>query len=571
MIKNFARAGLMLAAFSSTTLCLAGGSNQFIFENFEFYGGNGYVPNPGAGQLDSDRWRVTGFSDGDGSFGGTHDTGDFARGSSPGDVVSGGAYAFSTGGNIIQGIQPTGSDFTPGAITARLINGSGSDVSTLEVSYQVWTLNNADRANTLNLEYSLDDVTYVPVPEANFTTPGTADSPASWAVTDRMATITGLSLAANGEFFLRWSGDDSTGGGGRDEYGIDNVSVIVAEGPDVEIQKVGPAFAVAGEQITYQIDVENLGVIDDVTGLLVIDDLPANTTYISDSSGVVPDLSSPGSVLWNFPDLPAGNAISFELVLAIDPAASGSLFNDVLATGQVGTSPVNVDATWETTLVPDVSIYEVQTPVDVSVDDASPFVGQIVRVDGIVTAAPNEIGSPATAVIQEAGGGPYSGLRVIGNFSSANPQRGDEIRVIGVVTDPFGLTQLSFNEQIEFIQTATELAPQPLATSEFDQTSAMVSEQWESVLIEFTDVIITNENPDAPDDFDEWLFSDGSGDARGDAFSTSLTINPSLNDEYLFLRGIGWFSFNNYKLQPRNNDDFGRGDPIYADRFEQQP
>ncbi|MCA1779180.1 MAG: hypothetical protein LC637_07320, partial [Xanthomonadaceae bacterium] len=81
---------------------------------------------------------------------------------------------------------------------------------------------------------------------------------------------------------------------------------------------------------------------------------------------------------------------------------------------------------------------------------------------------------------------------------------------------------------------------------------------------EFTDVTVTNENPNAPgNDFGEWLFSDGSGDARGDAFSTTLTIDPALDDNYEFLRGIGWFSFSNYKVQPRDNADFG----LVADVF----
>ena len=297
--------------------------------------------------------------------------------------------------------------------------------------------------------------------------------------------------------------------------------------------------------------------------MTVTDELPADTTYVSDTSGVTADTATSGEVTWTLPDLSIGGSISFELVLAIDPAATGPLINDLVATGQAGADPVDVDAIWETTLIRDVSIYEIQTPDDVTEDDASPLVGETIRVDGIVTAAPNEIGGPATAVIQESAGGPYSGVRLVGDFSAANPQRGDEIRVIGEVSDPFGLTQISFGS-VELIQSASIPAPEQLTTIEFAPGSAVVSEQWESVLIEFTDVTVTNENPDAPgNDFGEWLFSDGSGDARGDDFSTTLTIDPGLNDNYSFLRGIGWFSFSNYKIQPRNNADIG----LVADVF----
>lgn len=207
--------------------------------------------------------------------------------------------------------------------------------------------------------------------------------------------------------------------------------------------------------------------------------------------------------------------------------------------------------------VRDVSIYEIQTPVDVTVDDASPLVDRIVQVDGVVTAAPGEIGGPATAVIQELSGGPYSGVRVVGNFSSVNARRGDIIRVIGVVNDPFGMTQVSFDSNVEFVETASVPAPVVLSTSQFVPGDVVVSEQWEGVLIEFNNVTVTDENPDGPDDdFGEWLFTDGSAEARGDSFSTTLTIDPALDESFDVIRGIGWFSFSNHKVQPRNDADF---------------
>jgi hypothetical protein len=207
--------------------------------------------------------------------------------------------------------------------------------------------------------------------------------------------------------------------------------------------------------------------------------------------------------------------------------------------------------------VRDVSIYEIQTPTDVMVDDVSPLVDRVVQVDGVVTAAPGEIGGPATAVIQELSGGPYSGVRVVGDFSSVNAQRGDVIRVIGLVQDPFGLTQVSFGSNVEFVEASSVPAPVVLSTSQFVPGDVVVSEQWEGVLIEFNNVTVTDENPDGPgNDFGEWLFTDGSAEARGDSFSTTLTIDPALGESFAVIRGIGWFSFSNHKVQPRNDADF---------------
>ena len=257
--------------------------------------------------------------------------------------------------------------------------------------------------------------------------------------------------------------------------------------------------------------------------------------------------------------------VALVALMAITGALPGAAvaIDEIAAESPTGDFPINADLSdpifSDRFEVRDVSIYEIQTPVDVTVDDASPLVDRLVRVDGVVTAAPGEIGGPATAVIQELAGGPYSGVRVVGDFSSVNAQRGDIIRVIGVVSDPFGMTQVSFNSAVEFIETATVPAPVVLSTSAFAPDDVVVSEQWEGVLIEFNDVTVTDENPDAPgNDFGEWLFTDGSAEALGDDFSTTLTIDPSLGESFEVIRGIGWFSFSNHKLQPRNDDDFNQ-------------
>ncbi|NLG35884.1 MAG: hypothetical protein GX548_11080 [Lentisphaerae bacterium] len=77
---------------------------------FDGFTGSGFSPQPSAGQLDSDNWIVSGLSDGSLTWGGTQDSGDFARGSRTfGAITQGGIYSFtdSPGGNCL-GVQPTG-------------------------------------------------------------------------------------------------------------------------------------------------------------------------------------------------------------------------------------------------------------------------------------------------------------------------------------------------------------------------------------------------------------------------------------------------------------------------------
>lgn len=204
-------------------------------ESFTGFTGIGFAPTPAAGQLDSDFWRVTGLSDGAGSFGGTHTTGDFARGTSTGGVATGGVYAFDVGGgNISLGIQPGGADFTPGTITLRIMNTTGSTITNLDVSYTIWYLNDQARANSLNFAHSADDVTYTSVAALDFTTPEVADV-LDWQSTVRSTTLTGLTIANGSTYYLQWQGDDVSGSGNRDEYGIDDVQVSVPVGDTLPV------------------------------------------------------------------------------------------------------------------------------------------------------------------------------------------------------------------------------------------------------------------------------------------------------------------------------------------------
>jgi predicted extracellular nuclease len=198
---------------------------------FETFTGGGFAPAPAAGQLDSDLWRVTGLSDGDGTFGGTHDSGDFARGSSNGGVSTGGIYAFNVGGgNDILGVQPGSNDFTPGTITLQLTNNTGAPITDLDVSYDIWVFNDQPRANSLNFAYSTDDSSYTPVSALDFTTPEAADGSPAWQSQNQSTTITGLNIPVDGSIFLQWQSNDISGSGSRDEFGIDNVTVTNSSG-----------------------------------------------------------------------------------------------------------------------------------------------------------------------------------------------------------------------------------------------------------------------------------------------------------------------------------------------------
>lgn len=243
---------------------ISGGDTTLFSADFTGFTGGGFHPNPSAGQLDSDFWKLTGWSYGSGSFGGTHTADDFARGASAGKVSTGGTYGFDVGGgNRALGVQPGGTgDFNPGAIVLRIQNTSGSTISGLEVSYKIYVMNDQGRANTFNFSHSSADVTYTNVSALDYTSPEAADSSPAWTLVTRSTTLSGLEIANNAYYYLRWNSADVSGSGSRDEFALDDVVVKAIE-----------------ETKAYVSGYENLNVGDDtsyaVTGL----DIGADYNY----------------------------------------------------------------------------------------------------------------------------------------------------------------------------------------------------------------------------------------------------------------------------------------------------
>lgn len=207
--------------------------------------GTGFAPAPAAGQLDSDAWAITGASEGDLAFGGTAVTGDYARGSDGDGVSTGGVYAFEVGGaaDVALGFQATNDDFTPGTLTLRVRNGSGGTLTDLVIGYEIYCLNNGDRANSLNFSYSLNGSSFLSAPALDYGSPETADSNPTWAATDRSLALSSLAWPDGTDLYLRWESDDIAGGGSRDELAIDNLVLSV---PEPAVTSLSASLALLG-------------------------------------------------------------------------------------------------------------------------------------------------------------------------------------------------------------------------------------------------------------------------------------------------------------------------------------
>jgi hypothetical protein len=197
--------------------------------DFAGFAGAGVQPVPAAGQLSSNNWAFTGFSDGNLPFGGTNTSGDYARGATNGGVTTGGLYGYNSGGQALW-IQPAGSDFNPGTATLRAVNNTGAAIQDLALSYDLLYLNDQGRSSSFNFAYSLDNVTYTAVPSLDFTSPEAADALGTQVV-PKIAMLSGVNLANGATIYFRWNSQDVGGTGSRDEFGIDNITFCDAAAP----------------------------------------------------------------------------------------------------------------------------------------------------------------------------------------------------------------------------------------------------------------------------------------------------------------------------------------------------
>lgn len=235
----------------------------------------------------------------------------------------------------------------------------------------------------------------------------------------------------------------------------------------------------------------------------------------------------------------------------------------------------------------------------------SGFEGAFVRgIEGVVTSDTSDIpgvnyNGPWTTqtsdrlVIIQNGQGEFSGIWLFG-ASTDNLKRGDRVRVRGTVEENFGMTRINIAtpNDIQVLGTNQQLPdPQILSTADlslFFLGGDQNIEKWEAVLVRVNSTVdvscvngstgtaCTGQEPLQDTvfrrNFGEVFVKDASGvssriklnagrhpytnnwDGNGSAGGNILVTK---NDEWSFYQGILYFSFSNWKVIPRNINDFG--------------
>ncbi len=206
-----------------------------------------------------------------------------------------------------------------------------------------------------------------------------------------------------------------------------------------------------------------------------------------------------------------------------------------------GYDDVIIELTGTGTEVLPTSIYDIQYVADPATNEASPYDGQEVIVEGIVTA--NNYGGKYFISAPE--GGAWNAIYV---YDTANdPALGDLVRIRATVDEYYNWTELTSVTEYEVLSQGNTIpAPVVITTAELASMEA-----YESVLVTIEGVTVTSLST-----YGEWYVSDGSGDAQIDDGCYALAPAAAVDDTFISITGVVDYSFSNYGLNPRSLDDF---------------
>jgi serine protease AprX len=109
-------------------------------------------------------------------------------------------------------------------------------------------------------------------------------------------------------------------------YGrIDALQTVVASHALLLSKVAAPSAVHAGELLTYTLRVRNLHPSSPATGLILTETLPAEVALVSTTMGDIQDVPT---LTWTLPMLPPETTWEVSVVVAVSPAATGSLIND---------------------------------------------------------------------------------------------------------------------------------------------------------------------------------------------------------------------------------------------------
>ncbi len=314
------------------------------------------------------------------------------------------------------------------------------------------------------------------------------------------------------------------------------------------VSKAGPGSVGLGQLFSYTLTVANQ-TTDTLTSLTVSDTLPLSLTY---SSSTPPGAWYPltHTLVWTASSLAGGDSLSYTIAVTAPNTTTVVTNSQYVAWATEWPTPTGGPPVATAVVEPGglTSIYDIQYTTDPSGD--SPLLGQVVTTTGVVYAVYGDGFAVAEA------SGPWHGLYVY-YPSGAMPQIGDEVQVTGEVQEYYGMTELGNYATYLVLSSGHTPYPQSDVQTVEIATGAGTAESYEGVLVATHNVTVTN--PDLG--YGEWEITDSSGvGARVDDWA-SYSYTPAQDDALYLVRGMLNYSFGDFKIEPRDDDDIVQAPP----------
>ena len=215
--------------------------------------------------------------------------------------------------------------------------------------------------------------------------------------------------------------------------------------------------------------------------------------------------------------------------------------------GDVGTDHVSIVISEGET-----SIYEIQYTT-VQGDDCfdSPLLGEVVVVNGVVTAVQNP-GSNSNFYVQKEDwvDESWSGVYVYDN--TQYPSVGDGVTFAATVFEYYGFTELTNLIGFSVASSGNVVTPKDITTGELADGCTFIGEALEGMLVRVTDVEVVAET----DDNGEWYVDDGSGLCQiDDGMFDGTPPTPIAGTNFDAIIGVVDYSYSLYAILPRSLDD----------------
>ena len=171
--------------------------------------------------------------------------------------------------------------------------------------------------------------------------------------------------------------------------------------------------------------------------------------------------------------------------------------------------------------------------------------GEAVILDDVIVTTQTSYGSGGFFV-QDYGGGPYSGVYVYCGTDMVDVRRGDTLSITGVISEYYDLTEIYVASAADVVATGTGMV---MTTTLSSPPSDW--EPYEGVLLKLGGVEISS----VPDSYGESMTNFGI--SVDDMFFTYQDYY-GLGDTFTTVTGPLTYTYNAYKIEPRDTADFVR-------------